>query len=130
MKYQSNKDDCNECIDKKECLKSRIWKAKELFVAKRYEELKSKMREKLEKESEEYQKRMSDVEPIFWNIKHNMWFRNFIMHWFSWAKKEMWLMFIWHNIKKIYKSLEKNWNFSVIGEMCLKNVWTLQMKLV
>jgi len=129
LRYQSNKEDCEKCIDKKECLKSRLWKTKELFVAKRYEELKSNMREKLNKEPEEYQKRMYDVEPIFWNIKHNMWFRNFSMHWFSWVKKEMWFMALAHNLKKLYKYVEKKWNFSSIGELCLKNTRSPKLRI-
>ena len=130
LKYQSNKKDCEKCEWKKECLKSRIWKTKELFIAKRQEELKDNMRKKLDKEPEEYQKRMYDVEPIFWNVKHNMWFRGFIMHWFSWAKKEIWFMALAHNLKKLYKYVEKKWNFSAIGEMCLKNSQSIQMRII
>jgi hypothetical protein len=129
LKYQSNKEDCEKCEWKKECLKSRIWKTKELFIAKRYEELKANMREKLNKEPDEYQKRMYDVEPIFWNIKHNMWFRNFSMHWFNWIKKEIWFMALAHNLKKLYKHVEKNWTFSAIGEMCLKNKMTMELRI-
>lgn len=45
--------------------------------------------------------RSVDVEPIFGNIKHNFWFKQFLLRGFEWVKIERNILCIAHNLKKL-----------------------------
>ena len=50
-----------------------------------------------------YKKRSTCVEPVFGNIKANLWFERFLLRWFEWVQTEWNLISIAHNLKKIIK---------------------------
>lgn len=50
-----------------------------------------------------YKKRAWDVEPVFGNIKRNLWFERFLLRWFEWVQIEWNLISLAHNLKKIIK---------------------------
>ncbi len=127
-RYEANKDDCQNCPLKKECIKGKIVKFRSISVNSKWETLKKDMRKKLDTEewAKKYQERMSDVEPIFWNIKHNKGFRWFTLEGKVGATIEMWIIAIVHNLTKIknfFKKTHTKSNFCEIKqtgkELCL-----------
>jgi transposase len=128
-RYEANKNDCQNCPLKNECIKWKVVKYRSIAVNNKWEKIKWDMRKKLnkEKESNKYQERMSDVEPVFGNIKQNKWFRGFSLMWKIWAKIEMWLMMTSHNLTKIckyYETVVNNYDNKIIiwwigKELCL-----------
>lgn len=50
-----------------------------------------------------YKKRWICVEPVFGNIKRNLWFETFLLRWFEWVQIEWNLISLAHNLKKIIK---------------------------
>ena len=54
-----------------------------------------------------YRRRMTIIEPVFGNIKHNLRFREFLLRGLKKVKAEFTLIAIVHNIQKIAKFLKK-----------------------
>ena len=54
-----------------------------------------------------YRRRKTIVEPVFGNIKHNLWFRQFCLRGLKKVKAEFALIAIVHNIQKMAKILRK-----------------------
>ena len=54
-----------------------------------------------------YRRRMTIIEPVFGNIKHNLKFKEFLLRGLKEVKAEFTLIAIAHNIRKIAKSLTK-----------------------
>jgi hypothetical protein len=50
---------------------------------------------------EKYSKRSNEVEAVFWNTKHNLWFSRFLLRWIKWVQIEWNLINLAHNLKKI-----------------------------
>jgi len=48
-----------------------------------------------------FKTRSNEVEAVFWNTKHNLWFERFLLRWLDWVKIEWNLINIAHNLKKI-----------------------------
>lgn len=78
---------------------------KEKYTEVQYKNLNRLLTNKGEKE---YKKRMSTVEPVFGNIKHNTGHRYFSLRGLEKVQGEFNLMCIGHNIKKIQSSIIKN----------------------
>jgi len=93
-------DDCENCIAKEKCTKA---KKKQICIDWKLEKLKIKMRIKLntKKGKQKYLERMSDVEPVFGNIKYNQKMENFICRGKPMIKIEFGLTAIAHNFTKI-----------------------------
>jgi len=68
-----------------------------------------KMRKKLNTDDGRriYRRRMTIIEPVFGNIKHNLKFKEFLLRGLKEVKAEFTLIAIAHNIRKIAKSLTK-----------------------
>lgn len=81
------------------------WKNKFLYVdinlKKIYKENDDRLYSKEWKEI--YKKRWTCVEPVFGNIKRNLWFERFLLRWFEWVQIEWNLISLAHNLKKIIK---------------------------
>jgi transposase len=71
LRYEAKKENCQRCLYRQQCIKGNKATKRSIVVNPQREKLVQDMREKLKAEKEEYQKRMSDVEPVFGNIKHN-----------------------------------------------------------
>lgn len=93
-------DDCEQCGVKEKCAKA---KRKQICMDWKLENLKSKMRAKLNTKEgkQKYLERMSDVEPVFGNIKHNQKMENFLCRGKPMVKTEFGLTAIAHNFVKI-----------------------------
>ena len=93
-------DTCEGCKAKAKCAKA---KKKQICIDWKLENLKSKMRAKLNtKEGKlKYLERMYDVEPVFGNIKHNQKMENFLCRGKPMIKIEFGLTAIAHNFVKI-----------------------------
>lgn len=87
--------------------RTKEWKNKFLKISKNWIEHCKKQDQKLSTEygKELYKKRCCSVEPVFWNIKRNLWFERFLLRWFEWVKIEWNLITIAHNLKKIMISI-------------------------
>lgn len=100
-------DDCSQCLLKKLCAKG---KARYLQVDFELDRLRNQMRQKLNSPEGEkkYLERLSEIEPVIGNIKHNLNFTEFSCRGRVMAKVELGLVSAVHNLIKIVKSLEKN----------------------
>lgn len=83
--------------------KTKEGKNKFLKISKNWIEHCKKQDQKLSTEEgkELYKKRWCSVEPVFWNIKRNLWFERFFLRWLEWVKIEWNLITMVHNLKKI-----------------------------
>ena len=81
------------------------WEKKFLYVDLNLKEIYKENDDRLYSETwkEIYKKRSWDVEPVFANIKGNLWFERFLLRWFEWVQTEWNLITIAHNLKKIIK---------------------------
>jgi len=81
------------------------WKNKFLYVNNNLKEIYKENDDRLySKEWKEiYKKRWTCVEPVFGNIKRNLWFERFLLRWFEWIQIEWNLISLAHNLKKIIK---------------------------
>lgn len=79
------------------------WKKKFLDINHKWQEYHKKYTKKVksEKWKEVLKRRSVDVEPIFWDIKKNMWFETFSLRWLKNVVTEWYIVCIAHNIKKI-----------------------------
>ena len=119
--YQANKAECDVCVYKPRCCKSKKGEARTVNTDDK-EPLREEMREKMEQETskEIYKKRKVIVEPVFGQIK-NLGFRGFSMRGHQKASGEFSLVCAVHNIKKIVKAISK-------GEVCplgVRNVYDI-----
>jgi transposase len=85
--------------------KLKDWKKKFLYVNNNLKEIYKRNDKKLySKEGKEiYKKRCSCVEPVFGNIKRNLWFEKLLLRWFNWVQIEWNLISLAHNLKKIIR---------------------------
>ena len=99
-------------IQKKEDYKAKLYitkwkegKNKFLYVNSHLKETYKKNDERLhsEKWKQIYKKRWTCVEPVFGNIKSNLWFERFLLRWFAGVQIEWNLISLAHNLKKIIK---------------------------
>jgi len=81
------------------------WTKKYLEISKNLKSVYKRNDERLysEKWKEIYKKRSWSVEPVFGNIKHNLWFERFLLRWFKWVQIEWNLISLAHNLKKMIK---------------------------
>lgn len=81
------------------------WQNKFLYIAKDLKETYKRNDERLysKKWKKIYKKRSSEVEAVFWNTKHNLWFNRFLLRWIKWVQIEWNLINLAHNLKKIIK---------------------------
>ena len=102
-------DDCKDCQVKEKCTKA---KNKQICVDWTLENLKSKMRTKLNTKQgkQKYLERMYCVEPVFGNIKHNQKMENFLCRGKPMVKIEFGLTAIAHNFVKISNWLKNEKN--------------------
>ena len=102
-------DDCEKCRVKKLCTAA---KRKQICVDWTLEKLKTKMRAKLNttEGKRKYLERMSDVEPVFGNIKHNQKCENFLCRGRPMVKIEFGLTAIAHNFIKIANWVKNSGN--------------------
>lgn len=102
-------DDCEKCKVKSKCTEA---KSKQICVDWKLEEYKKTMRIKLNTKEgkQKYLERMSDVEPVFGNIKHNQKMENFFCRGKTMVKTEFGLTAIAHNFVKIANWIKKNNN--------------------
>lgn len=93
-------DACEKCKAKIKCTKA---KNKQICVDWKLENLKTKMRAKLNTKEgkQKYLERMYDVEPVFGNIKHNQKAENFLCRGKPMVKTEFGLTAIAHNFVKM-----------------------------
>lgn len=103
--YRCN--DCGQCLFKKLCTKG---KARYLEIDFELDKLRSQMRQKLNSPEgkKKYLERLSEIEPVIGNLKHNLGFTEFNCRGQDMARIELGLISTVHNIIKIVKSLEKN----------------------
>jgi len=104
--YQAHSDDCNNCIYRSRCCKSKKGKPRTITTDGK-EVLRQEMVDKMEQESskEIYKERKIIVEPVFGQIKKNLGFRGFTMRGFIKTSGEFSLVCAVHNIKKIVSSI-------------------------
>jgi len=104
--YQAHSDDCNKCIYRIRCCKSKKGEPRTVTTDDK-EDLRQEMVDKMEQESskEIYKERKIIVEPVFGQIKKNLGFRGFSMRGFIKARGEFSLVCAVHNIKKIVISI-------------------------
>ena len=81
------------------------WENKFLQISKNQKEVYQRNDERLysEKWKRIYSKRANEVEAVFWNTKHNLWFNRFLLRWLKWVQIEWNLINLAHNLKKIIK---------------------------
>ena len=81
------------------------WKNKYLYVDIKLKQIYKENNDRLYSEEwrKIYKKRSTCVEPVFGNIKANLWFERFLLRWFEWVQTEWNLISIAHNLKKIIK---------------------------
>lgn len=81
------------------------WKNKFLYVDTNLKNIYKENDDRLySKEWKEiYKKRWTCVEPVFGNVKRNLWFERFLLRWFEWVQIEWNLISLAHNLKKIIK---------------------------
>lgn len=103
--YQCN--DCDQCSFRKLCTKG---KNRYLRVDFELDRLRNKMRQKLNSPEgqKKYLERLSEIEPVIGNIKHNLGFTEFSCRGQVMAKVELGLVSTVHNLIKIVCSLKKN----------------------
>lgn len=94
---------CSDCAGCKAKAKCTTAKNKQISIDWELEKQKEKMRAKLNTRDgkRKYLERMSDVEPVFGNIKHNQKMENFLCRGKSMVKIEFGLTAIAHNFIKI-----------------------------
>lgn len=99
----------NGCPKKAECAKA---KRKQICVDWKLERYKTKMRKKLNSAAgkRKYVERMSEVEPVFGNIKHNQKAENFLCRGKPMVKIEFGLTCIAHNFVKIANWIKREPN--------------------
>ena len=102
-------DDCENCKVKEKCAKA---KSKQICVDWKLEDLKTKMRAKLNTKQgkKKYLERMYDVEPVFGNIKHNQKMENFLCRGKPMVRTEFGLTAIAHNFVKIANWMKNEHN--------------------
>ena len=102
-------NDCARCKAKEKCTEA---KSKQICVDWTLENIKTKMRAKLNTKEgkQKYLERMYDVEPVFGNIKHNQKMENFLCRGKTMVKTEFGLTAIAHNFVKIANWLKKDNN--------------------
>lgn len=85
--------------------KLETWENKFLQISKKLKKVYQRNDERLysEKWKKVYSKRSSEVEAVFWNTKHNLWFSRFLLRWLKWVQIEWNLINLAHNLKKIMK---------------------------
>lgn len=98
--------DCPKCPQKVKCTKG---KNRYLFHNPQLEKHKKAMRQKLktEKGKRKYLERLSDVEPVFGNIKYNQKFQEFLCRGKPMALTEFGLVCMAHNLTKVFNYLKK-----------------------
>ena len=81
------------------------WEKSYLYVAKSLKEIYKRNDDRLYSQDwkEIYKKRWTCVEPVFGNIKFNLWFERFLLRWFEWVQIEWNLISLAHNLKKLIK---------------------------
>jgi len=115
--------DCGKCKVKEKCTQA---KNKQICVDWKLENLKTKMRTKLnsKKGKQKYLERMYDVEPVFGNIKHNQKMEGFICRGKPMVKIEFGLTAIAHNFVKMANWIKQGKNkaqFDVLMRQGAKN---------
>ena len=118
--YRCN--DCHECAFKKLCTKGQ---ARYLQVDFELDKLRNKMRQKLNSPEgkKTYLERLSEIEPVIGNVKHNLGFTEFSSRGQAMAQVELGLVSVVHNLIKIVYGLKRN-------EVKRKEVnWSNLMKL-
>lgn len=100
-------DDCGQCLFRKLCAKG---KNRYLEVDFELDKLRNKMRQKLNSPEgkKKYSERLSEIEPVIGNVKHNLGFTEFSCRGQVMAQVELGLVSTVHNIIKIVCSLKKN----------------------
>jgi transposase len=102
----------NQELQKEEYYKAKLyvtklksWENKFLYVDKNLKEIynRNDLRLYSEEWKEIYKKRWICVEPVFGNIKFNLWFERFLLRWFEWVQIEWNLISLAHNLKKLIK---------------------------
>lgn len=85
--------------------KLETWENKFLQISKKLKKVYQRNDERLysEKWKKVYSKRSSEVETVFWNTNHNLWFSRFLLRWLKWVQIEWNLINLAHNLKKIMK---------------------------
>lgn len=99
--------ECGDCPSKIQCTKG---KNRNLIINFKSEEKIQAMRAKLNTSTgkNKYLERMSDIEPVIGNIKHNQNFKHFLCRGKPTALIELGLASTAHNLVKIYHWMKKN----------------------
>ena len=115
--------DCSACPVKALCTTA---KNKQICIDWRLENIKTKMRAKLNtKQGKQiYLERMSDVEPVFGNIKHNQKMTAFHCRGKTMVKREFGLSVIAHNFTKLNNWLKNTQNRQQFEALLLKRATT------
>lgn len=102
-------DDCSKCPAKEQCTKA---KRKQICVDWKLESLKATMRAKLNTKQgkQRHLERMSEIEPVFGNIKFNQKAENFLCRGRPMVKIEFGLSCIAHNFIKLTNWLKNEQN--------------------
>ena len=104
--YQAHNDDCNNCIYRSRCCKSKKGEPRKVTTDDK-EYLRQEMVDKMEQEPSKkiYKERKIIVEPVFGQIKKNLGFKEFSVRGFIKTSGEFSLVCAVHNIKKIVTSI-------------------------
>lgn len=102
-------EDCTGCPLREKCTKAKEGKNRRLNINPVWEYIKVKANEKIESEETAlyYAQRKIDVETVFGNIKQNMNFRRFHVRGTEKIFKEMGLVFLAHNFRKLVTRVRK-----------------------
>ena len=102
-------EDCTGCPLREKCTKAKEGKNRRLNINPVWEYIKVKANEKIESEETAlyYAQRKIDVETVFGNIKQNMKFRRFHVRGAEKIFKEVGLVFLAHNFRKLVTRVRK-----------------------
>ena len=102
-------EDCTGCPLREKCTKAKEGKNRRLNINPTWEYIKIKANEKIESKetASYYAQRKIDVETVFGNIKQNMKFKRFHVRGAEKIFKEMGLVFLAHNFRKLVTRVRK-----------------------
>ena len=102
-------EDCTGCPLRDKCTKAKEGKNRRLNINPTWEYIKIKAKEKIESKETAfyYAQRKTDVETVFGNIKQNMKFRRFHVRGAEKIFKEVGLVFLAHNFRKLVTRVRK-----------------------
>lgn len=99
-------EDCSGCPIRTNCTKAKEGNNRKTHWNLNWEYLKTQAKQRMEEHFSLYQQRKIDVEPVFGAIKTNLGFKRFHVRGKEKVRREIGLVFLAHNFRKLGKRIE------------------------